>query len=163
MSCFVKECDQTITGIIYQNWDFYLILPAIIKTLKSFILKIIGRNFEYDEALNIVQFEEYTEDINFDEIKRYDVQKRVRNLESQKLNFRKGRKHVGKNHRKHHGRNPREKSGNKREKVTNKNLLGMYRNKFRHCTVFRKASILSGSGFNKFLASKNFFRENTTD
>ena len=92
--------------------------------------KIIGRNFEYDEALNIVQFEEYTEDINFDEIKRYDVQKRVRNLESQKLNFRKGRQHFGKNHRKHHGRNPIEKSGKipenednsqkKKEKVTNK-------------------------------------------
>ena len=30
------------------------------------------------------------------------------------------------------------------------------------CTVFRKASILSGSGFNKFLASQNFFRENAT-
>ena len=80
--------------------------------------------------MNIVQFEEYTEDINFDEIKRYDVQKRVRNFESQKLNFRKGRQHVGKNHRKHHGRNPREKFGKipenednsqkKKEKVTNK-------------------------------------------
>ena len=99
-------------------------------TPNSLICKILGRNFEYDEALNIVQFEEYTEDINFDEIKRYDVQKRVRNLESQKLNFRKGRQHVGKNHRKHHGRNPREKFGkipenednrrNKKEKVTNK-------------------------------------------
>ena len=32
-----------------------------------------------------------------------------------------------------------------------------------HCTVFWKASILSGSGFNKFLASQNFFRENATD
>ena len=31
------------------------------------------------------------------------------------------------------------------------------------CTVFRKASILSGSGFNKFLASQNFFRENAMD
>ena len=70
--------------------------------------------------MNIVQFEEYTEDINFDEIKRYDVLKRIGNLESQRLNFRKGRQHVGKNHRKHHGRNPREKSGNKKEKVTNK-------------------------------------------
>ena len=70
--------------------------------------------------MKIVQFEEYTEDINFDEIKRYDVLKRIGNLESQRLNFRKGRQHVGKNHRKHHGRNPREKSGNKKEKVTNK-------------------------------------------
>ena len=59
--------------------------------------KIIGRNFEYDEALKIVQFEEYTEDINFDEIKRYDVQKRIGNLESQKLNLRRGQKHGGKN------------------------------------------------------------------
>ena len=30
-------------------------------------------------------------------------------------------------------------------------------------TVFRKASILSGFGFNKFLASQHFFRENATD
>ena len=29
--------------------------------------------------------------------------------------------------------------------------------------VYRKASILSGSGFNKFLASQNFFCENATD
>ena len=100
--------------------------------------------------MNIVQFEEYTEDINFDEIKRYDVQKRIGNLESQKLNFHKGRQHVDKNHKKHHGRNPRKKSGkiperilqkillknednsrNKKEKVTNKVIkmitrLGMY-------------------------------------
>ena len=80
--------------------------------------------------MNIVQYEEYTEDINFDEIKRYDFLTRSGNLESQKLNFRKGRQHVGKNHRKHHRRNPREKSGKipenednsqkKKEKVTNK-------------------------------------------
>ena len=31
------------------------------------------------------------------------------------------------------------------------------------CTVFRKASILSSSGFTKFLVSQNFFRENATD
>ena len=34
---------------------------------------------------------------------------------------------------------------------------------FLQCTVFRKASILSGSGFNKFLTSLNFFCENATD
>ena len=51
--------------------------------------KIIGRNFEYDEALKIVQFEEYTEDINFDEIKRYDIEeKRIGN---RKTNLRKRR------------------------------------------------------------------------
>ena len=59
--------------------------------------KIIGRNFEYDEALKIIQFEEYTEDINFDEIKRYDIQKRTVTFENQKLNLRRGRKHGGKN------------------------------------------------------------------
>merc|ERR1712008_266267 len=72
MSCFVMECDQTITG----------------------------RNFEYDEALKIVQFEEYTEDVDFDEIKRYDVQKRSGYFKNKKLNPRKGRKHKGKNPRK---------------------------------------------------------------
>ena len=67
--------------------------------------------------MKIVQFEEYTEDINFDEIKRYDVQTRIRNLESQKLNFRKGRQHVGKHHR-----NPRKKSGKIHEKILQKIL-----------------------------------------
>ena len=87
-----------------------------------FFYVIIGRNFEYDEALKIVQFEEYTEDINFDEIKRYDVQKRIGNLESQKLNLHKGRKHVGKNLIKHHGRNPRKKSGKIPQKILQKIL-----------------------------------------
>ena len=59
--------------------------------------KIIGRNFEYDEALKIVQFEEYTEDINFDDIKRHDVQKRIGKFKNQKSNLRRGRKHGGKN------------------------------------------------------------------
>ena len=59
--------------------------------------KIIGRNFEYDEALKIIQFEEYTEDIDFDEIKRHDVQKRTVNFENQKSNLRRGRKNDGKN------------------------------------------------------------------
>ena len=59
--------------------------------------KIIGRNFEYDEALKIIQFEEYTEDIDFDEIKRHDVQKRIGNLKNPKSNLRRGRKHSGKN------------------------------------------------------------------
>ena len=66
-------------------------------TPNSLICKILGRNFEYDEALKIIQFEEYTEDIDFDEIKRYDVQKRAVNFENQKLNLRSGRKHGGKN------------------------------------------------------------------
>ena len=59
--------------------------------------KIIGRNFEYDEALKIIQFEEYTEDIDFNEIKRYDIQKRTVNFKNQKLNLRRGRKHDSKN------------------------------------------------------------------
>ena len=84
--------------------------------------KIIGRNFEYDEALKIVQFEEYTEDINFDEIKRYDLQKRSGYLKNQKLNPRKGRKHGGKTIRKHPGKNPRIKSGQIPEKILEKIL-----------------------------------------
>ena len=81
--------------------------------------KIIGRNFEYDEALKIVQFEEYTEDIDFDEIKRYDVQKRIGNFD-QKLNARKGRKHGGKYSRKHPGKNSGKKSGKITEKILQK-------------------------------------------
>ena len=49
-----------------------------------------GRNFEYDEALEIIQFEEYSEDIDFDEIRRYDIQKKIGELH-RKVNFRKGR------------------------------------------------------------------------
>ena len=81
--------------------------------------KIIGRNFEYDEALKIVQFEEYTEDIDFDEIKRYDIQKRIGNFD-QKLNARKGRKHGGKYSRKHPGKNSGKKSGKITEKILQK-------------------------------------------
>ena len=51
---------------------------------------ITGRNFEYDEALEIIQFEEYSEDIDFDEIKRYDIQKKIGELH-RKVNLRKGR------------------------------------------------------------------------
>ena len=64
-------------------------------TLHSLMYKIIGRNFEYDEALKIIQFEEYTEDIDFDEIKRHDVQKRIVKFNNQKLNVRSGRKNNG--------------------------------------------------------------------
>ena len=59
--------------------------------LNSLIYEILGRNFEYDEALKIIQFEEYTDDINFDEIKRYDIQKRIGNFENRKKNLRKRR------------------------------------------------------------------------
>ena len=52
---------------------------------------ITGRNFEYDEALEIIQFEEYSEDIDFDEIRRYDIQKKIGELH-RKVNLRKGRK-----------------------------------------------------------------------
>ena len=51
---------------------------------------ITGRNFEYDEALEIIQFEEYSEDIDFDEIRRYDIQKKIGELH-RKVNLRKGR------------------------------------------------------------------------
>jgi len=66
MSCFVMQCDQTITG----------------------------RNFEYDEALEIIQFEEYSEDIDFDEIRRYDIKKKIGDVD-QKVNLRKGRMNEG--------------------------------------------------------------------
>ena len=53
-----------------------------------------GRNFEYDEALEIIQFEEYSEDIDFDEIRRYDIQKKIGNVD-RKVNLRKGRMNEG--------------------------------------------------------------------
>ena len=62
--------------------------PWQVTTPNSLICKILGRNFEYDEALKIIQFEEYTDDINFDEIKRYDIQKRIGD---RKINLRKRR------------------------------------------------------------------------
>ena len=49
---------------------------------------MLGRNQEYDRALEIVENEEYLQDLNFDEIKRYDVQKRIVN---RKKNLRKRR------------------------------------------------------------------------
>ena len=94
-------------------------------TLNFLMYKIIGRNFEYDEALKIVQFEEYTEDIDFDEIKRYDIQKRIGNF-NQKLDTRKGRnrvlnsKHGGKYSRKHPGKNSGKKYGKIPEKILQK-------------------------------------------
>ena len=91
-------------------------------TPNSLICKNLGRNFEYDEALKIIQFEEYTDDINFDEIKRYDIQKRIGSIKSQKLNLRKGRKHKGKNPRRHHGKISRKKYGKIPEKILEKIL-----------------------------------------
>ena len=84
-------------------------------TLNSLIYKIIGRNFEYDEALKIIQFEEYTEDIDFDEIKRHDVQKRIVKFENQKSKLRRGQKHSGKNPRN------RDSMENKKKKVSKSN------------------------------------------
>jgi len=49
MSCFVQTCDQIITG----------------------------RQFGYDRALEIVQDEQYLEDVDFDEIRRYDILKKI--------------------------------------------------------------------------------------
>ena len=47
--------------------------------------------------MKIIQFEEYTEDIDFDEIKRHDIQKRIGNLKNQKSNLRRGQKNDDKN------------------------------------------------------------------
>ena len=96
--------------------------PWQVTAINSLIYKIVGRNFEYDEALKIIQFEEYTDDINFDEIKRYDVQKRIRSIESQKLNFRKGRINKGKSPRRHHGKSSRKKYGKIPKKILQKIL-----------------------------------------
>ena len=40
--------------------------------------------------MEIIQFEEYSEDIDFDEIRRYDIQKKIGQLH-RKVNLRKGR------------------------------------------------------------------------
>ena len=40
--------------------------------------------------MEIIQFEEYSEDIDFDEIRRYDIQKKIGELH-RKVNLRKGR------------------------------------------------------------------------
>ena len=37
----------------------------------------IGRQFGYDRALEIVQDEQYLEDVDFDEIRRYDILKKI--------------------------------------------------------------------------------------
>ena len=90
--------------------------------------KIIGRNFEYDEALKIVQFEEYTEDINFDEIKRYDIHKRIGNFD-QESNTRKGRKHGGKYSNKHPGKKSGKKYEKKYETIPGNNLKKIEENR----------------------------------
>ena len=88
--------------------------------------------------MKIVQFEEYTEDINFDEIKRYDIQKRIENFD-QESNTRKGRKHGGKYSRKHPGKN----SGKNSEKIPGNNLKKIEENrrhkkrKVKICKVYR--------------------------
>ena len=82
-----KWTHSFISNLIKKSWTD--------STLHSLMYKIIGRNFEYDEALKIIQFEEYTEDIDFDEIKRHDVQKRIVKFNNQKLNVRSGRKNNG--------------------------------------------------------------------
>ena len=40
-------------------------------------MKILGRQFQYDQALQIIQEEEYLEDSDFDDIKRYDILKKI--------------------------------------------------------------------------------------
>ena len=40
-------------------------------------MKILGRQFQYDRALQIIQEEEYLEDSDFDDIKRYDILKKI--------------------------------------------------------------------------------------
>ena len=40
--------------------------------------------------MEIIQFEEYSEDIDFDEIRRYDIQKKIGDID-RKVNLRKGR------------------------------------------------------------------------
>ena len=41
--------------------------------------------------MEIVQTEQYLDDLKFDEIKRYDIQKRIGNSENRKINLRKRR------------------------------------------------------------------------
>ena len=51
--------------------------------------------------MEIIENEEYLQDVDFDEIKRYDIQKRIGNFENRKINLRKRRelgvKNAGKN------------------------------------------------------------------
>merc|ERR1712106_7261 len=48
-ACFVQTCDQVITG----------------------------RQFQYDRSLEIIQDEEYLDDADFNDIKRYDILKKI--------------------------------------------------------------------------------------
>ena len=74
----IKKIDQSLPRRLYYLNDLRFIM-------KSFL----GRNQEYDRALEIVENEEYLEDLNFDEIKRYDIEeKRIGN---RKTNLRKRR------------------------------------------------------------------------
>ena len=41
---------------------------------------ILGRQFQYDRALEIIQEEEYLEDADFDDIKRYYILKKIGNI-----------------------------------------------------------------------------------
>ena len=41
---------------------------------------IIGRQFDYERALEIVQDEQYLDDVDFDEIRRYDILKKTGEL-----------------------------------------------------------------------------------
>ena len=43
----------------------------------KFKIKILGRNFQYDQALEIIQDEEYLEDADFDDIKRNYILKKI--------------------------------------------------------------------------------------
>lgn len=58
-ACFVQTCDQVITG----------------------------RQFQYDRALEIIQDEEYLEDLDFDDIKRYDTSQILKKISEINPNF----------------------------------------------------------------------------
>ena len=42
----------------------------------------LGRQFGYDRALEIIQDEEYLDDVDFEEIRRYDILKKIGNFDS---------------------------------------------------------------------------------
>ena len=44
-----------------------------------------GRNFNYDEALPIIQEEDYLEDLDFDDIKRHDTLIEIRNFSPESI------------------------------------------------------------------------------
>ena len=50
--------------------------------LKSIKIKILGRQFQYDRALEIIQEEEYLEDVDFNDIKRYYILKKIGEFKS---------------------------------------------------------------------------------